>query len=162
MVVSGRTYRVGLPSIPTIKLLINHFHGYLNESSYYLGIRYRMNIYLLFLGLFSSFQLLVNGVDEINEPAGTVKTKYHIGGADNNIRIYLLNLDRRPERLIQCDLQLRKHGLNYTRFSAIDSHVIKHRQYDKLPTLHPDTKFDMRKYMGDRVNCQHSCGAVGK
>ena len=88
-------------------------------------------------------------------------TNYKLG-SDGNIRVYLINLDRRHERLSNCDKQLKYHGLNYTRFKAFDAHDIKRRDWDKIQPLHSQFQFDLHKYLGDHSNCQESCGPLGK
>lgn len=71
--------------------------------------------------------------------------KYKLG-FDGNIRIYILNLDRRPDRLEYVDGQMKKLRLNYTRFPAVDGDALKYRQFRKIPSMHPATKFDILKH----------------
>lgn len=87
---------------------------------------------------------------------------YKLSGDDGNIRVYLINLDRRIERLRNCDKQLKRFGLTYTRFSAYDGRAITLRQYDQLPSPHPEMKFSLKAFMEDKENkCEEGCGESG-
>lgn len=112
------------------------------------------------LWLLYTFVILV--ISRIHSTGAGTPTNYKLGGPDGNIRIYLINLDRRHERLQNCDKQLKHFGLNYTRFAAYDAHAIKHREYDKIPPLHPDFKFNLKNFMEHANNCEDGCGPVGE
>lgn len=93
-------------------------------------------------------------------------TQYTLDSISQNIRIYLINLDRRPDRLARCEEQLRRLNLSFSRYPAIDGEILRNHVIDEIPILHPETNYDFFEGMRhSKFNCVRnypaSCGAVG-
>ena len=73
--------------------------------------------------------------------------------------ILLLNLDRRPERLANVSSVLRNAGLAFTRFPAVDGHLIKHKQFNKI-AVNNQTLFSFSRW-GSQPHPVGDYGVVG-
>lgn len=68
-----------------------------------------------------------------------------IGNGTDVKEVWVLNLDRRTDRLESISNQLNGMDLQFTRFPVIDGHYLKHKQFHKLK-INSDTKFNITRW----------------
>ena len=90
---------------------------------------------------------ILDSVKEGLHPAGSTlkaasqveqNSKHGIG------RVYVINLDRRPERMSYMALQLNALGLHYMRFEAVDGPHLLSKIKGAVPQMHQNVRWPMR------------------